>query len=64
MHVEVNFSGFPFLASFRQQGGDQAQEGGFIWKETGDATAPAQLLVDAFDGVGVTHPALMGGWFG
>ena len=60
-HVEVNFSGFPFLAGFGQQGGDQTQEGGFVRKETGHASAPAQFLVDAFQCVGGAHPTLVGG---
>src|ERR1035441_9905270 len=38
-HVEVNFGGLPFIAEFVEQGGDQAQEGGFIGEEAGDAGA-------------------------
>lgn len=60
-HVEVNFSGFPFLAGFSQQDGDQAQEGCFVGKEAGHARAPAQFLIDAFQGGGGSHPALTSG---
>jgi hypothetical protein len=35
-HVEVNFSGFPFVASFAQERGDQTQEGFFVGKDPGD----------------------------
>jgi len=45
-HVEVDFSGFPFLAGLGQQGCDQPQEGGFIGKETGDAGAAFDFLID------------------
>ena len=51
-HVEVNFAGFPFVAGFAEEGGDEAQEGGFIGEEAGDAGAAFEFLVDAFERVG------------
>ena len=47
-HVEVNSDGLPFIADFVEQGGDQAQEGGFIGEEAGDAGAALEFPVDAF----------------
>ena len=58
-HVEVNFSSFPFGAGFGQEGRDQAQEGSFVGKETGDAGAAFDFLVHAFDGVGGAQALLM-----
>ena len=63
-HVEVNFGGLPFVAEFVEQGGDQAQEGGFIGKETGDAGAAFEFLVDPFQGVAGAQPELVGQWQG
>jgi hypothetical protein len=39
-HVEVNLSGFPFVAGFGQEGGDQPQEGGFIDRQV----SPTKLV--------------------
>ena len=58
-HVEVNFVGLPFIAGFVEQGGDQAQEGGFIGEEAGDAGAAFEFLVDPFQGVAGAQP----GWW-
>lgn len=63
-HVEVDFSGFPFFAGFDQQGGDEAQEGGFIGKEAGDAGAAFEFLIDPFQGVGSAQPFLVCRWQG
>ena len=60
-HVEVNFAGFPIFAGLGQQGGDQAQEGRFIGKETGDAGAAFEFLVDAFQRIGRAQTFLVGG---
>ena len=61
-HGEVNFGGLPFIAQFVEQGGDQAQEGGFIWEEAGDAGAAFEFLVDPFQGVAGAHSGLVGEW--
>ena len=53
-----------------QKSGDEAEEGGFVWKNGDDAGADAlssveraafEFLVDAFEGVGGAQAALMGG---
>jgi hypothetical protein len=60
-HVEVDFAGFPFFAGFGQEGGDEAQEGGFVGKEAGDAGAAFDFLVHAFERVGRAHFLLVRG---
>ena len=60
IHVEVNFGGLPFVADFVEQGGDQAQEGGFIWEEAGDAGAAFEFLVDPFQSVAGAEAELLG----
>jgi hypothetical protein len=60
-HVEVDFSGFPIVAGFCQEGGDQAQEGRFIGEDAGDARAAFEFLVDALQRVGGAHSFLVGG---
>jgi len=60
-HVEVNFSGFPIVAGFGQEGGNQAQEGEFIGEDAGHAGAAFEFLVDSFQRVGGAHPFLVGG---
>ena len=59
-HVEVNFGGLPFIAEFVEQGGDQAQEGGFIGEEAGDAGAAFEFLVDPFQSVAGAQSGLVG----
>ncbi len=59
--VEVKFSGFPLVAGFAQERGDQAQEGGFVGEDAGHTGAAFEFLVDAFQGVGGAHPFLVGG---
>jgi len=59
-HVEVNFSRFPIVAGFRQEGGDQTEEGRFIREDTGDAGAALEFLIDAFQGVGGAQSFLVG----
>jgi transposase len=39
MHVEVSFGRFPIVGSFREQCAHQAEKGGFVWKDGGDAGA-------------------------
>ena len=51
-HVEVNFAGFPLLADLCQQGGDEAQDGGFVGKKPGDARAAFDFLIHAFHRIG------------
>lgn len=52
LHVEADFSGFPIFACFAEEGGGQAEQGGFIWKDAGDAGAAFEFLVDAFERIG------------
>jgi len=59
-HVEVNFGGLPFIAEFVEHGGDQAQEGGFIGEEAGDAGAAFEFLVDPLQGVAGAQSGLVG----
>src|ERR1035441_9829149 len=63
-HGEVNFGGLPFVAEFIEQGGDQAQEGGFIGEEAGDAGAALEFLVDPFQSVVGAQSELVGEWQG
>ena len=51
----------PIVGGFREESGDEAQEGGFVWKDGGDAGAAFEFLVDPFEGVGGAQAALMGG---
>ena len=59
-HVEVNFSGFPFIAGFGQECADQAQQGGFIGKDTGHARPAFEFHIDAFERIAGAQTALMG----
>ena len=59
-HGEVNFGGLPFVAEFVEQGGDQAQEGGFVGEEAGDAGTAFEFLVDPFQSVAGPQPGLVG----
>jgi len=61
VHVEVDFSGFPFFAGFDQKGRDQTQEGGFVGKEAGDAGAALEFLIHPFQCVGGAHFLLVRG---
>ena len=61
IHVEVGFGRFPLVGSFREEGGEEAEEGGFVWKDAGDAGAAFEFLVDAFEGVAGAQAALVGG---
>ena len=63
-HGEVNFGGLPFVAQFVEHGGDQAQEGGFIGEEAGDAGAAFEFLVDPLQGVAGAQSELVGEWQG
>ena len=60
-HVEVNFSAFPFVAGFGQEGADQAQESRFIGEHTGDASAAFEFHIDPFEWIAGAQAALMGG---
>ena len=57
--VEVDFSGFPFVAGFGEDGTDEAQEGRFVWKEAGDAGAAFEFFIDAFERVAGAQAALV-----
>lgn len=59
-HVEVNFPGFPIVAGFAQEGGDQAEKGLFVGEDAGHAGATFELLVDAFQRIGGAQPFLVG----
>ena len=60
-HVEVDFAGEPLFADFAEQGGDEAEQRGLVWKEGGDAGSAFEFLIDAFDGIACAHAALVGG---
>ena len=60
-HVEVDFSGEPLFADFAEEGRDESEKRGFVWKEGGDAGSAFEFLIDAFDGVACAHTALVGG---
>ena len=60
-HVEVNFSGFPIVAGFAEEGGDEAQEGMFVGEDARDAGAAFEFLVDAFQSIGGAQAFLVGG---
>jgi len=60
IHVEVDFSGEPLFANFAEEGGDEAEQGGFVWKEGGDAGSAFEFLIDALDGVACAHATLVG----
>ena len=51
-HVEIGFGGEPVVGEFAGDGGDQAQEGGGVWEEGGDAGSAADLFVEVFEEVG------------
>ena len=59
--IEINFGGEPLVAVFAEQGGDEAQEGGFVGEEGGGAGWAFAFPIDAFDGVAGAHAPLMGG---
>jgi len=61
-HIEVNFSGFPFVAELGEDGADQAQERGFIWEATGHAGAPLEFLVHPFEWVTGAQTAVVVAW--
>ena len=61
-HGEVNFGGLPFIAELVEHGGDQAQEGGFVGEEAGDAGPALEFLVDPFQGVAGAQSELVGEW--
>jgi hypothetical protein len=60
IHVEVNFSGEPLFADFAKQGGDEAEQGCFVWKKGGDAGSAFEFLINAFDGVTCAHAVVVG----
>ncbi len=64
IHVEVSFSGFPFIAGFGQERADQAQQGRFIGEQTRDAGAAFEFHVDPFERVGSAQAALVSRWEG
>ena len=64
MHVEVSFRGFPIVGSFSEESGDEAEEGGIVWEDGGDACAAFDFLVDAFEWVAGAQAALVWGWEG
>ena len=61
-HVEVCFSGFPFVADLAEDGGGQPQQGRFVGEECGDAGSSFELLVESFLAVGRSQAfAVFGG---
>ena len=61
VHVEVDFGGEPFVDMLAEEGGDEAQEAGFVGEEGGDVGAAFEFLIDALDGVAGAHAPVMGG---
>jgi hypothetical protein len=59
-HVEVDLSGFPIVAGFGQEGGDQAEEGWFVGENAGDTGAAFEFLVDPFQRFAGAHFLLVG----
>ena len=59
-HVEVDFSGLPFFAGFRQQGRDEPQQRRFVGKKAGDAGAAFGFLIHPLQRVGGAQPFLVG----
>lgn len=59
-HVEVDFSGEPFLVDFTEESGDEAEQGGFVGKEGSDAGSAFEFLIDTFDGIAGSQAALVG----
>ena len=59
-HVEVDFSRFPIVAGFGQQGRDQPQARGFIGEDAGDAGAPFEFLIHPFQPIGGAKAFLVG----
>jgi len=59
LHIEVNFTGFPLGTYFDEERGEEAEHGGFIGEETGDARAAFEFKIDAFQGVGSSEFELM-----
>lgn len=62
MHVEVDFSGFPFFAGFTEESGDQTEKGVFVGENASDAGAAFEFLVDAFERIGGSQASLMCWW--
>ena len=61
MHIEVSFRGFPIVGSFGEESGDEAEEGGIVRKDGGDASAAFDFLIDAFERVAGAQAALVCG---
>ena len=59
IHVEVNFSGLPFVAGLGEEGTDQAQERGFVGEDPDNAGAALKFHVHSFQGVGGAQSALV-----
>ena len=57
----MDFGGEPVVGDFCEDGAGEAQEGGFVWEDGGDAGAAFEFLVDALQGVGGAQAALVGG---
>ena len=51
----------PLFADFAEEGGDEVEQGGFVWKEGSDAGSAFEFLINAFDGVTCAHAAVVGG---
>jgi len=62
VEVEIDLAGHPLVVEFGEQGGDEAQAGIGIGEDAGDAGAPAQFPVDAFQAIGGAQPHAMGRW--
>ena len=61
IHVEEDFCSKPVFADVAEQRGNEAQQGGFVWKEGSDTGSAFEFLIDAFEGVACAQAALVCG---
>ena len=52
VHLELGFAGKPIVGDFADDGRDEAEEGVWVWEESGDVGSAADLLVEVFEEVG------------
>ena len=60
-HVEVDLCGFPVFGYFDQHGADKSQERVVVGEQCGDSRSTFDFLVDAFEHIGSSQPASVGG---
>jgi hypothetical protein len=54
----------PVIVGFDQDGGDEAEEGGFVWEERSDAGTPFYFFVQKFEHVSGPESAAVSTWEG